>query len=101
MKINFQFSIFNFQLEVYPNPNTSKFTATFKIIEKQNINLKVFNIKGKLIYEESLNEFTGRYHKEIDLSSYAKGIYNLQLSTVARNGIPAKETIINKKIILE
>jgi len=87
-------------LNIYPNPNTGVFTITFDIKIKQHINLKIFNIEGKVIYEEDLNEFTGLYSKEIDLSaaqagmsSYAKGIYNLQLIY--------NEGRINKKIILE
>ncbi|MCH8317338.1 MAG: T9SS type A sorting domain-containing protein [Bacteroidetes bacterium] len=91
--INLQSSISTVQLEVYPNPNTGEFTVTFKIIEKQHINLKVFNIKGQVIYEENLSDFKGKYQNKIDMSGYAKGIYNLQLST--------KEKTINKKIILE
>ena len=98
--INDQSSINNDQLKVYPNPNTGEFTVTFKITEKQNINLKVINIKGQVIYEENLSDFTGQYQNKINMSGYlpagqagAKGIYNLQLST--------KEKTINRKIILE
>ncbi|PCH65546.1 MAG: hypothetical protein COC01_09560, partial [Bacteroidetes bacterium] len=91
--INPQSSIHNPKLDVYPNPNTGEFTVTFKIIEKQHINLKVFDIKGQVIYEENLSGFIGEYQNKIDMSSYAKGIYSLQLST--------KENTINKKIILE
>ena len=102
--INLQSSISTVQLQVHPNPNTGEFIVTFKITEEQHINLKVFNIKGELIYDENLypvrsslsngvNEFKGSYYKQIDLSSYAKGIYNLQLTT--------KKGIISKKIILE
>ncbi|MBW8050116.1 MAG: T9SS type A sorting domain-containing protein [Cytophagales bacterium] len=91
--INDQSSINNDQLKVYPNPNTGEFTVTFKITEKQHINLKVFNIKGQVIYEENISGFTGKYQNKIDISGYAKGIYSLQLST--NNGI------INKNIILE
>jgi len=91
--INPQSLIHNPKLDVHPNPNTGEFTVTFKIIEKQHINLKVFNIKGQVIYEENLSDFKGRYQNKIDLSGYAKGIYSLQLST--------KEKTSNKKIIIE
>ena len=88
-----QYPISNINLDIHPNPNTGEFTVTFKIIEKQNINLKVFNIKGQIIYQENLSDFTGKYQNKIDMSGYAKGIYSLQLST--------KEKIINRKIIIE
>ncbi|MCH8319271.1 MAG: T9SS type A sorting domain-containing protein, partial [Bacteroidetes bacterium] len=88
-----QYPVFNINLNIHPNPNTGQFTVTFKIIEKQHINLKVFNLKGQVMYEENLSDFAGRYQNKIDMSGYAKGIYNLQLTT--------KETTINKKIILE
>jgi len=88
-----QYPVFNINLNIHPNPNTGEFTVTFKIIEKQHINLKVFNLKGQIIYEENLSDFAGRYQNKIDMSGYSKGIYNLQLST--------NETTFSKKIILE
>ncbi|MBW8050132.1 MAG: T9SS type A sorting domain-containing protein [Cytophagales bacterium] len=91
--INNQSTINNNQLKVHPNPNTGEFTVTFNITEKQQINLKIINIKGQIIYQENLTDFTGSYQNKIDMSGYAKGIYNLQLST--------KQGTINKKIILE
>jgi len=91
--INLQPSISNLQLKVYPNPNTGEFTLEINLTETQDILLTITNILGQQVYSEKYRAIKGTYQTKIDLSSYANGIYNVQLLS--------KEGIINKKIILE
>jgi hypothetical protein len=60
----------NFDFNIYPNPTTGiiKIDAEFEIK-----NIKIFDILGKLIIETA--------EKEIDLSSYSKGIYLVKIET--------------------
>ena len=51
------------------------------------------NIVGKVIFEESLDQFVGEYTKQISLGDYSKGIYFLEIND--------NIGIINKKIILQ
>jgi hypothetical protein len=81
------------QLDVYPNPSRDIFNVTFASEEVQNINIKVVNVIGETIYTEQLKEFTGQYTKVIDLTTEAKGIYTLQITTESGG--------VNKKIVLQ
>jgi hypothetical protein len=70
----------NNTLSVYPNPNNGLFTATFTAATSDQYNVKVVNTLGQAVYEETLYYFIGRYSREINLSSFGKGIYTMIIS---------------------
>ena len=80
-------------MDVYPNPTNDIFNISFVSEEIQSLSIKVLNIVGKVIFEESLDQFVGEYTKQISLGDYSKGIYFLEISD--------NIGIINKKIILQ
>ena len=80
-------------LDVYPNPTRDIFNASFISEEIQTLSIRVLNIVGEVIYEESLEEFVGEYTKQISLSDYSNGIYLLEI-------IDNNQSII-RKIILD
>ena len=80
-------------LDVYPNPTNDIFNVSFVSEEIQSISIRVLNIVGEVIYEESLDQFVGEYTKQISLSDYSKGIYFLEINN--------DKGTINKKIILQ
>ena len=51
------------------------------------------NVIGEEIINENLEKFIGEYTKAIDLASYTKGVYFLEITT--NNGV------VNKKLILQ
>ena len=80
-------------LDVYPNPSRDIFNVVFASQEVQDINVKVSNVIGEVIYQEDLKDFIGEYTKAIDLRSESKGVYTLQITTPTGG--------INKKIVLQ
>ena len=80
-------------IKVYPNPNTGQFILEMNIPETQDIKLSIINMLGQQVYSEKLNKIQGSYQKQIDISTYSKGIYNLQLL--------GDKMLVNKKIIIE
>ena len=80
-------------LDVYPNPTDDIFNVSFVSEEMQSLSIRVLNIVGEVIYEESLDQFVGEYTKQISLGDYSKGIYFLEINDY--NGT------INKKIIVQ
>ena len=80
-------------LEVYPNPSKDVFNITFTSETVQNLKLRVLNIVGEEIILEDLQQFVGEYTKSIDLATYTKGVYFLEITT--NNGV------VNKKLILQ
>ena len=61
--------------------------------EIQDLDVRVVNVVGEVIYTENLEQFVGEYTKAIDLATYTKGVYFLEITT--DNGV------VNKKLILQ
>ena len=61
--------------------------------EVQDLDVRVINIVGEAVYTEELQQFVGEYTKSIDLATYTKGVYFLEITT--DNGV------VNKKLILQ
>ena len=81
------------ELEIYPNPSNDIFNIIFNSNIKQNINLRIYNVLGDVIFSEILTGFNGNYNRTIDMKAYPNAIYILQLNT--------KEGVLNKKLVLE
>jgi hypothetical protein len=79
-------------LDVYPNPSRDVFNVAFTSDDVQDLEVRVVNIVGEVIYTEDLQQFVGEYTKQIDLTTNAKGVYLMQIG-VANN-------YINKIIII-
>ncbi|MDG1719176.1 MAG: T9SS type A sorting domain-containing protein, partial [Flavobacteriales bacterium] len=80
-------------LDVYPNPSRDIFNVTFTSEDVQDLDVRIINVIGEVVYTENLNKFVGQYTKQVDLSTYTKGVYFLEITT--DNGV------INKKLILQ
>ena len=80
-------------LDVYPNPSRDIFNVTFTSEEAQDLEVRVINVVGEVVYTENLEKFVGEYSKKVDLATYTKGVYFLEITTT--NGV------INKKLILQ
>ena len=80
-------------LDVYPNPSRDVFNVAFTSEEVQDLEVRVINVVGEVVYTENLQQFVGEYTKSIDLATYTKGVYFLEITT--NNGV------VNKKLILQ
>jgi len=80
-------------IKVIPNPNTGEFVIEMEITKTQDMEIKLLNVIGQVIYEEKLSKYSGAYQKTIDVGKQAAGIYTLQLIT--------EKGTMNKKIIVE
>ena len=80
-------------LDVYPNPSRGVFNVAFTSEDVQDLEVRVINVVGEVVYTENLQQFVGEYTKSLDLESYTKGVYFLEITT--NNGV------VNKKLILQ
>ena len=78
---------------IAPNPSNGKITVDFASNEKGTPMLTVFDISGRIVQTEIIQNFTGEFSKQFNLENEAKGAYLIQLK------IGDKQT--NKKIILQ
>lgn len=69
---------------VSPNPNDGNFFVSFDVSKRDNYTLKIINVIGELVYEETLKDFEGTYSKQMNFGAYAKGSYLINLSSSDR-----------------
>ena len=63
---------------VFPNPSSGLFTITMNTNTADNYNLTVRDIQGKEVYSEMIS-VNGEFRRDFDFSSFAKGVYYLQI----------------------
>ena len=80
-------------LAIYPNPSRDVFNISFTSEGIQDSKVRILNVIGEVVYTESLEKFIGEYTKAIDLATYTKGVYFLEIIT--------NDGVVNKKLILQ
>jgi len=82
------------KLSIYPNPSNDVFNIVFNSNTKQDIDLRIHNVLGEVIFTETLTEFSGDYNRTVDMTPYPNAIYILQLST--KDGTSTKKLVLEK-----
>jgi len=72
-------TVFEGSLKVYPNPRNGAITINLNNITADNYTLSLSNVLGEEIYSVS-TLINGTYKEEIDLSSFGKGAYFINIS---------------------
>ena len=67
------------KLKFSPNPNDGQFELNFKLDDEKPVQIKIMDIQGKEVYNETVNDFNGKYSNKIDISGNGEGIYILQV----------------------
>jgi hypothetical protein len=78
-------------VNVYPNPASENVTIELNISKAMDVQIRLMNITGQVIWSENEAQLSGVSSKTIDLKTIAAGMYQLQIST--------NEGVLNKKII--
>ena len=78
---------------IYPNPSQDVFNVEFTSLVRQDLELRIINSIGEIVYIDNVDNYIGQYSNSISLEEYSKAIYFLEITT--DNGI------INKKLILQ
>ena len=67
-------------LKLAPNPSNGMFSVMFDLPTRGDAELRVIDVNGRVIYQETMNNFQGSYRKEFDISGKSKGIYYMQIT---------------------
>ncbi|ARV08680.1 hypothetical protein BTO05_03145 [Winogradskyella sp. PC-19] len=84
----------NFELDdfaLFPNPNKGDFTLQFNSNSGKEINVDVYDISGKLVFDSNYDA-TSRFDKQIILNNVSTGIYIMKVND-------GNKTITRKLII--
>jgi len=76
--------------EMFPNPTESNVTIIFKA-HKEETNIIISTMEGKVVYSENLIDFSGDYNKTLNIDT--KGMLIL--------GIRQKDEVFTKKLIVQ
>ena len=69
-------------LNIYPNPSNGIFNIEFNINISGDVNIKVIDITGRIIYSDNKKVLKGKNISSIDLNNkYSPGIYLVSLRT--------------------
>jgi predicted RNase H-like HicB family nuclease len=79
-------------LNIFPNPANDVLNITFNMAEVNNVEVKLMNSAGQLVFNQTLNHFSGNYAKQLNISSFAAGNYMLQI--VSDNGVANRKIIV-------
>lgn len=66
-------------LTIYPNPNNGTFNIGFNPNSGENINIQVYDIRGRIIFSKSFNTVS-RFEEVIRLNNAQSGVYLLNIS---------------------
>jgi hypothetical protein len=73
-------------IKAYPNPTNSGITIDFALQKKENVQLRIVDITGKVILSENIgNREAGTYSEKLDCSGLADGLYFVNLKTETQN----------------
>jgi len=67
------------ELLIYPNPTFGNLNLELKLSERANVWLRIFDVQGKLVWENSYENKTS-FHEVIDWNSYRPGMYSIQVN---------------------
>lgn len=74
--IQYDLKLDNYRLA--PNPVRDQVEINFKG-QEGDLQIRIIDTNGKVLFQEASNQFNGFYHKQVDLSKAAKGLYFLQI----------------------
>ena len=69
------------------------FNIKLNILVSQNLELRIINSVGEIVYMDNMKCHVGEYRKSISLKEHSKAMYFLEIQT--------DDGIINKKLIVE
>ncbi|MCD6112859.1 MAG: Omp28-related outer membrane protein [Bacteroidales bacterium] len=84
----------NIKINLFPNPNTGLFTINLNSDFNKNLNLKIYNSLGIIVFEQSNIVLKGKYSKNMNLNNLPNGVYFLNIYNENINTI--KKIIIQK-----
>ncbi|MBX0332479.1 T9SS type A sorting domain-containing protein [Pontibacter sp. HSC-14F20] len=68
------------EIHFSPNPNNGRFNLKFSLKNKGTTVVRVMDDKGREVFVDTVENLTGTYERDIDLTPFGRGLYFLQLA---------------------
>ena len=69
----------NIAVLVFPNPINGTLNIQIDKAEMKKLSFRIMNIQGQGIYSDKIDKVPDKYSKQLDVSSFAKGVYYLEI----------------------
>jgi len=79
---------------VYPNPASTEANVTVSLVKSENVSVNVYNSIGALVFSENKAMPAGDNSVTINTAAFAKGLYNVTISTNQESS--TKKLIVTK-----
>jgi endonuclease I len=66
---------------IAPNPSNGNFTMTYITEKSQTVNVRLFDMVGRVVYTAQLKATAGYNPLEVSVQGLSKGLYNFELTT--------------------
>ncbi len=76
-------------LNVFPNPSDDQFLVQAELLNRQNIELNVFNNLGQIVFSKKINDVLA-LNEKLDLTHFSAGHYYLNLRMENGNSVSKK-----------
>ena len=74
-------------LTLSPNPGNGIFVLNCNVAAGESVNVTITDALGRVVYTSTDANQGATFHKEMDLSTLAAGVYNVQVSNGASEGV--------------
>lgn len=68
-------------LKLFPNPAGAAFSIAFSVDKPCTIKLRISDLNGKVLYSESLENFSGKFEKKISRLEFPAGTYTVDVES--------------------
>ncbi|MFH0867139.1 MAG: T9SS type A sorting domain-containing protein [Bacteroidota bacterium] len=87
----------NTKIDIFPNPSDGLFTVCIPndISLHKFINIEIYDVIGKLIFQSEINPTVGGQKSKIDISTFPKGMYFLKVHDDNNNIILTRKVVID------
>ena len=82
-----------FLFEAWPNPAGERISLNILTKGKNPLDLKLVDLAGRVVYQESIPAADANFIRELSLSEYSGGVYFISLSS---NGYTEMQKIIKQ-----
>jgi len=65
--------------EFFPNPSKGEFKLGFEVEKRADIEVNIYNLNGKIVYNKFFENFKGAFDEAIDLQNSESGTYILEI----------------------
>lgn len=67
-------------LSFYPNPSEGRFRVEFILPEEGRTKVTLYDVSGKIVWEDDLGMFSGNYAEDVDVSDKGSGTYIMRIT---------------------